>query len=354
MDGIDVALLETDGETVQRRGPSAAFPYSEEFRALLRQAVADAVGLTYRGERIGCLAEAERRLTELHAEAVLDFRRSAPEAADRIDVIGFHGQTVLHRPDQRLTVQLGDGEQLARLTGIDVVYDVRAADVSVGGEGAPLVPAYHGALADRLPGRPVAFLNIGGVANVTWIGPDTELIAFDTGPGNGLIDDWMLRHTGWAEDTDGKRALSGKVDAAVLRRLLMHPYFAAVPPKSLDRNAFSLAALDGLSVADGAATLVAFTARAVQRAVAHLPEAPKTWVVCGGGRRNPAIMAALAAELDAAVVPAEMLGLDGSSMEAEAWAFLAVRSLRGLPLTFPMTTGVPTPTTGGVLARSKR
>jgi anhydro-N-acetylmuramic acid kinase len=376
MDGIDVAMLVSDGETVFERGPSATFTYTPEERHRLRQALIGAQMLVERHLRPAWLADLERAVTERHAQVFRDFCREEGVDPAAIDAIGFHGQTVLHRPEQQLTVQIGDGPLLAKLTGIDVVYDLRAADVAAGGQGAPLVPVYHQALAERLPQRPVAFLNLGGVANITWVGtsgvrphshtlqptqvgsdPTDDrpgLVAFDTGPGNALLDDWMHRRTGKAQDTDGAMAQSGQIDEGVLRTLLSHPYFGALPPKSLDRNAFDLVPLNGLCAEDGAATLVAFTARAVRVAATFLPEAPKTWIVCGGGRRNPVLMAALAAELDAAVAPAEILGLDGDSMEAEAWAFLAVRSLKGLPISFPMTTGVPTPMTGGVLARGRR
>jgi anhydro-N-acetylmuramic acid kinase len=205
----------------------------------------------------------------------------------------------------------------------------------------------------RLPEGPVAVVNIGGVANVTWIGRDGTLIAFDTGPGNALIDDWMLRHTGQVVDTDGATASGGKVDDAALSALLMSPYFSRVPPKSLDRNAFAVEPVLGLGIADGAATLTAFTAVSLARARAHFPEEPRLWVICGGGRRNRTLMTMLAGQVESAVVPAEAVGLDGDAVEAEAWAYLAVRSLRRLPVTFPGTTGVALPTTGGELAKAE-
>ena len=352
MDGIDLALIETDGVGHVRRLGSGSVAYDEPFRARLRQALADAMGLTLRQGRPGCLAEVERELTDRHAVAALRFLGDRMLQPSAVDVIGFHGQTVLHRPEIGLTVQLGDGHLLAGRTGIDVVYDMRAADCAAGGEGAPLVPVYHQALVAKIPERPVAVLNIGGVANVTWIGRDGSLIAFDTGPGNALIDDWMFRHTGTALDPDGTTAGAGMVDEAVLHALLMHPYFAKPVPKSLDRNAFLPEIAQELPSADGAATLTAFTAEAVARAREHMPEEPKMWVVCGGGRRNRTLMRMLAARVENAVAPAEALGLDGDTLEAEAWAYLAVRSLDRLPITYPGTTGVPEPTTGGVLARA--
>jgi anhydro-N-acetylmuramic acid kinase len=198
----------------------------------------------------------------------------------------------------------------------------------------------------------VAVVNIGGVANVTWIGRDGTLIAFDTGPGNALIDDWMLRHAGKAVDADGATAAGGRADEAALTALLMSPYFGRLPPKSLDRNAFAIDPVLRLSLADGAATLTAFTAAGIARARAHFPEEPQLWIICGGGRRNRTLMAMLAAHVESAVVPAEAVGFDGDAVEAEAWAYLAVRSLKGLPITFPGTTGVAAPMTGGVVARA--
>jgi anhydro-N-acetylmuramic acid kinase len=371
MDGIDVALIETDGEEVLRRGPSATFPYSPEVRRQLEAAIEEAKSLERREARPGNLAAVERHLTELHADAVRRFLGDRKIDAASIDVIGFHGQTVLHKstlagvfvqatndgPPPRviedrlmLTVQLGDGALLAWLTGIDVVYDLRAADCAAGGQGAPLAPVYHRALAAKLPERPVALLNIGGVANATWIGRDGALLAFDTGPGNALIDDWMTRHTGASHDADGGAAAAGRIDEDALTALFTHDYFGRLPPKSLDRNAFSPEPVAGLSLEDGAATLTAFTAASIARAREHFPEQPQLWVVSGGGRRNKTLMAMIAERVEAAVAPAEAAGMDGDAMEAEAWAYLAVRSLRGLPITCPGTTGAPKPLSGGVRA----
>jgi anhydro-N-acetylmuramic acid kinase len=355
MDGVDVALIETDGEESLQRGRGATFPYSAEVRSQLKAAIEEAKGLERREARPGTLAGVEQQLTELHADAVRRFLADRALDAAAIDVIGFHGQTVLHRSAARhtLTVQLGDGALLARLTGIDVVYDLRAADCAAGGQGAPLAPVYHRALAARLPERPVVVLNIGGVANATWVGSDGTLIAFDTGPGNALLDDWMARHTGASVDTDGRAAAAGRIDEDALTALLTHDYFGKLPPKSLDRNAFSSEALAGLSPEDGAATLTAFTAVSIARAREHFPEQPKLWVISGGGRRNKTLMAMIAERVEAAVAPAEAAGMDGDAMEAEAWAYLAVRALQGLPITFPGTTGVPRPMTGGVRAAAK-
>lgn len=352
MDGIDIALIETDGGAHVRRLGAASTAYPDDFRNRLRQALTDAQSLNDRSARPGCLAGVERELTERHAEAALRFIGDCMLQPNAIDVIGFHGQTVLHKPAAGLTVQLGDGRLLARTAGIDVVYDMRAADMAAGGEGAPLAPAYHRALATKLPQRPAVFLNVGGVANVTWIGADDTLIAFDTGPGNAMIDDLVLRTTGKPCDEDGRLAARGKVDERVVHAFLMHPYFAKPVPKSLDRNAFAPELVEGLSVEDAAATLTAFAVEAIVKARQHMPAEPALWIVCGGGRRNRTLMRMLAARVENAVVPAEAVGLDGDTLEAEAWAYLAVRSLDGLPMTWPGTTRVATPTTGGLLARA--
>jgi anhydro-N-acetylmuramic acid kinase len=350
LDGIDVALVETDGEDIVRRGPFLSVPYDEAQRELLRQALQQAVSLRERHVPPGPLAEAEQALTRWHATAVQAWSEKVKVSLSNIDIIGFHGQTVLHRPEKRLTVQLGDGGRLADMLRVPVVHDMRAADVAAGGQGAPLVPVYHRALAASIAERPVAFVNIGGVANVTWIGGDGEMLAFDTGPGNALIDDWMKAQTGVPVDRDGQMALSGRVDEASVAQFLGDAYFERPAPKSLDRNSFAGIRLDGLSAADGAATLVAVSARAIAASRAHFPADPALWIICGGGRHNKALMQALKS-LVPRVEPAESFGFNGDAMEAEAWAYLAVRSLKGLPLSFPGTTGVPASTTGGVLVR---
>ncbi len=350
LDGIDVAALETDGDAHVRRGPSMTIPYDADMRRALSIALAEAQSLKARSARPNSLADVEQRLTEHHAAAVAAFLDRQGMARDAVDIIGFHGQTVLHRPERGLTVQLGSGPLLAKLTGRPVAYDMRAADVAAGGQGAPLAPAYHRALASALPERPIALINIGGVANATWIGRDGRLLAFDTGPGNALIDDFMMRRTGAARDNNGEFAARGSISQETVRAYLSHPFFAAPPPKSLDRNAFNGAMIDGLSLEDGAATLAAFTAAAIARAREHMPEEPQMWVISGGGRRNRTLMTMIAGLVENAVVPAEAAGFDGDALEAEAWAYLAVRCVRGLPITFPGTTGAPKPMTGGVLA----
>ena len=332
-DGVDAAIIDTDGERVCGFGPALFQPYPEALRRAVLRAMADPA-----------LAEHDP-LAELEA-AVTQANLAAAQAGP-VELVGMHGQTVLHRPERRFTRQIGDGAVLARALGTPVVDRFRDADVAAGGQGAPLVPLFHRALLADQAG-PVAVLNLGGVGNVTFIDGDT-LVAFDTGPANAPIDDWTARHTGAAFDRDGALAAAGRVDATVLAALLGHPYFARPAPKSLDRNAFAFDSVARLSPADGAATLTAFTAAAVARALDHLPRAPRQWWVGGGGRHNPALMRNLAEAVRAPLAPVDQLGWDGDALEAQAFAFLAVRSRRGLPLSLPTTTGVPAAMRGGRL-----
>lgn len=351
LDGVDVALIDTDGEAIASFGPVGYRAYSPAERAILREALDMAVDIKDRHARPGIVADAEALVTRAHAEAVDEFiSRNALRRGD-VDIVGFHGQTVLHRPAEHLTVQIGDGAMLARTLKLPVVSDFRAADVAAGGEGAPFVPAYHKALALRSRcDFPVAILNIGGVANMTYIDGET-LIACDTGPGNALLDDFMLRQTGDAVDRDGTRAAKGTPDRDWVARALKHPFFALRPPKSLDRNDFVAFSIDGLSTEDGAATLTAFTAASIAQIVPLLPQPPRSWIVVGGGANNPTLLKMLSDELaPATLVTGNALGWSGDAIEAQAFAYLAVRSLNKLPLTYPGTTGVKMPLTGGVLA----
>ncbi len=321
-------------------------PYDPALRRDLRALLDRAAGIAADDP---FLADCVDRLTARHVEAV---RAVAWQA----DLIGFHGQTILHRPRRPgsnhapFTWQVGDAARLARETGLSVAYDFRGADVAAGGQGAPLVPIVHAAMARELP-KPLAVLNLGGVANVTWIGAEGDLIAFDTGPANGPLDDWARKATGEEYDRDGRLALTGQPDGGVLARLIGHPYLAAPPPKSLDRldfdRALKEAGAGALSPADGAATLVAFAAVCVAAAARHFPAPPLQWLVAGGGRRNPAMMRALASALTEPVRPVEVAGWNGDALEAQAFGVLAARVWRGLPLTFPGTTGVAEPLRGG-------
>ncbi|MET0709065.1 MAG: anhydro-N-acetylmuramic acid kinase [Tardiphaga sp.] len=353
LDGVDIALIETDGRKVRAFGPSGYRPYSEPERAVLRQALAEAVHLTERDGRPGILAEAERVVTSAHAEAVAGFAAQNHIARENVDIVGFHGQTVLHRPAERLTVQIGDATALARAIHIPVMHDFRAADVAAGGQGAPFVPVYHRALAQAL-GRegPIAVVNIGGVSNITYIDGDDVLIACDTGPGNALLDDFMFRSVGEPFDCEGRLAAQGVVDDAWVARGLAHPFFAVPPPKSLDRNDFAGLVLRDMAAADGAATLTAFTAAAIASIAPLLPKPPQGWVITGGGARNLTMLRMLRERLaPASVEAADALGWSADAMEAQAFGFLAARGLKGLPLSYPATTGVPIPMTGGLVAR---
>lgn len=343
LDGVDAAMLETDGAGMIRRGASLTLPYDAQTRALLRGAIDAALGVAAGAPVPQSIREAERVLTERHADAV----KALVDKAGPAELIGFHGQTILHRPDRHWTWQIGDGALLARLTSIDVINDFRSADVKAGGQGAPLIPLYHAALAGAagLP-APLAVVNIGGVGNVTYISGDTVL-AFDTGPGNAPIDDWMHRHTSTPVDKGGAFARTGKIGDAALAAMLAVPFFDRKPPKSLDRMDFGFTAVEALPPADGAATLTAFTAASIARAREHFPEPVATWVVTGGGRHNGFLMDQLRARVNAPVLTTEDVGWDGDAMEAEGFAYLAMRSLRGLPLSLPTTTGVAQPLTGG-------
>lgn len=353
LDGVDAALVETDGERVARLGPALTLPYAPALRRDLRRLLDLAPGLSADDP---FLRACERRLTEAHAEAVRRVLARAPRGEARwpaADLVGFHGQTILHRPRDRRTWQIGDAAWLARELGLTVAHDFRSADVAAGGQGAPLMPVAHAAFAAGLP-RPLAVLNLGGVGNVTFLGADGGMLAFDTGPANGPLDDWARRR-GMEYDRDGRLALAGRADGAVLGRLMAHPYLAQPPPKSLDRLDFDRALREAgageLGAEDGAATLVAFCAVCVAAAARHLPEEPLQWLVAGGGRRNPALMRALAAALTAPVRACEAAGWNGDALEAQGFAVLAARVERGLALTFPGTTGVAGPLAGGRLAR---
>jgi anhydro-N-acetylmuramic acid kinase len=338
MDASDVALLQTDGESVLRAGPWMSRPYPTGLREALLGLATDAPDLP----------GYEAQVTQAHIDLVRDFCSAQHIDRATIDCIGFHGQTIKHEPHLGRTWQLGDGARMARELGCVVINRFRDEDLRCGGQGAPFAPAYHRALtlAHRIE-QPVAVLNIGGVSNVTLISGD-DTYACDCGPGNALIDDWVRARADVAYDEGGRLAASGSVDTQVLADLMNHPYFEIRGAKSLDRNHFSLEPVTQLSVADGAATLVAFTARAIASAARMLPVQAHTWVVVGGGRLNRTLVSRIQVELSCPVLVAEDLGWSGDAIEAQAFAYLAVRALRGLPLSWPTTTGVREPTSGGV------
>jgi anhydro-N-acetylmuramic acid kinase len=342
MDGIDVAVIKTDGGGTVEAGAGASYPYDDALGRHLRQVIAT----PYVAEHEP-LEALEQAVTRAHAEAVLRFMREHGLKARHVDVIGLHGQTVFHRPQRRFTRQLCLGPLAAEITGITTVNRFRHADVAAGGEGAPLVPLYHQALAASLP-QPLMVLNLGGVANVTYLDGDT-VIAFDTGPASALLDDFVRQRTGAAFDADGRLSGAGRVDQPILARLMDNPFFARPAPKSLDRQDFHARAglVDSLSDADGAATLAAFTVEAAARALDHVPKRPSRWLVAGGGRLNRTFMRLFAERLGVPAAPVESVGWDGDFLEAQCFGYLAVRSLAGLPLSLPTTTGVPVPQPGG-------
>jgi anhydro-N-acetylmuramic acid kinase len=346
LDGVDVACIETDGLAHVEPLEFSYFPYSETLRAKIRACF---------GARVKTpdIIDAELELTLAHINAVKEFMAAHGLTPKDIHLIGFHGQTITHDPDHQFTWQLGAGDLLARETGIDVVYDFRTADVAAGGQGAPLIPIYHWARAfSSNVTFPVAILNIGGVSNVTWLGRvEGELLAFDCGPGNALIDDIVLKATGERFDKDGAIALSGKADPEILSRWLSHPFFGKRPPKSLDRGAWDTKTISNLPLADAVATLTDFTVAAIAQGATYFPEPATAWYVTGGGRLNAAIMQGLRAQLKCNVKPVEALGWNGDALEAEGFAYLAVRSVLGLPLSYPTTTGVVRSLSGGKIVR---
>ncbi|MEM6832757.1 MAG: anhydro-N-acetylmuramic acid kinase [Sphingomonadales bacterium] len=343
MDGIDIAAISTDGDSILARSGGAMMPYPPQVRSALAAALETARSL---GTKTDALDGLGAQITRLHADVVKDFL--SKHSALQPDVIGFHGQTVLHRPERRLTWQIGDGSLLAELTGIPVVWDVRAKDVASGGQGAPLASAYHAAIVDDE--QPVAILNLGGVANITWVSPNGDLMAMDCGPANALVDMWVATHDAGKFDEGGRIAARGSVREDILTNMADNPFFDAPPPKSLDRLDFDLGPVRGLNLSDGAATLTAFTAEAVWIAQTHFPEPVGRWLVTGGGRHNQVLMEMIQSRVSAPVEPIEAAGYDGDLLEAEAFAFLAVRSMQGKPLTFPSTTGAPEPLPGGILS----
>ena len=352
LDGVDCALIETDGKSFVRPLEFVTMPYQPKAREEIRACFG------IKNRRDPKVLTAEKLITFKHIEAVQALLHESGKSARQIDVIGFHGQTIYHAPLERMTVQIGDGDRMARELGIDVIDDFRSADVKAGGEGAPLAPLYHAA---RIRGAgialPVAVLNIGGVANVTYIGEgEDDILAFDTGPGNALMDDWVKSKTGEPYDKDGALAAAGNVVPVFLQDWLRHPYFTRRPPKSLDRDEWDIADLGRMaqgmgeiSVEDGAATLLQFTAQAIVQSLDHLPQKPNSWYACGGGRHNKALIARLDGMLGGAMENVDDLGWNGDATEAECFAYLAVRSLLGLPISLPTTTACPAPMSGGTL-----
>ncbi len=344
MDGIDVSVVDTDGRHFFKSVSDLTIPYSDEFRVSLRKILGGS----------GPIQIVSDDLTFQHAEAVKEILNRNKLSVYDVDIIGFHGHTILHKPEKEITWQIGDGKKLAKLTSINVVADFRSDDVAKGGEGAPLTPLFHTLIAPQE--RPLCVLNLGGVSNITWVGRSADvdsdnlfenLLAFDSGPGNALINDWVETHYKQPFDYDGAIASEGAINKDIVKELMKNDYFDRLPPKSLDRQQFNVSILKQLSPADGAATLSAFTAQSIKRAVSFLPEPPKLWVVVGGGRHNHFLMSLISDYLDSPVIKSEVIGLNGDYIESQAFAYLAVRSLKRLPISGPSTTGVSTPLTGG-------
>lgn len=353
LDGVDAALIRTDGETIAEFGAGETRVFSADERAVLQAAVTAALSWNFHGEEPDFTA-AEAVLTTSHAELVQAVIAASGLALSQISMVGFHGQTVLHRAPsggrRGRTRQIGNAQALADRLGIDVVHDFRSDDMAAGGQGAPLATLYHAALAqqDALE-LPLAVLNLGGVANVTWMAADSEPVAFDTGPANGLIDAWCQQRLGLSHDFDGQLAARGRIDPQALKQLMKHPFFEKAPPKSLDRWDFTLAPVQHLGDADGAATLTAFTARTVAAAIDGLGQ-PRRILVTGGGRLNPVLMKMLGEAMGVMPEPVEAVGWRGDLLEAEAFAWLAARVAAGLPTSLPSTTGASRPVCGGRIA----
>lgn len=341
LDGVDVAVIDTDGERIAGFGPAATYPHAEA----TREAVRAVFGATRRSAATDAATGA---ITTAHIDAVRRFVLEQGVDLASIDIVGFHGQTITHRPREGFTWQIGDGAALARALGRPVVGDLRSADVAAGGQGAPLVPVFHQALARDLD-LPVAVVNIGGVANVTWVGGDGRLVAFDTGPGNAPIDDWVRRRSDQLFDVDGELAARGEVQQAAVCVFRDSSYFSNKPPKSLDRNEFNLSLSNVLKLEDGAATLTYCTCLGLSLAEAHFPAPAKIWILCGGGARNETIRRWLGQLVEGRVATGTEYGWNIDALEAQAFGFLAVRHLRRLPYSFPQTTGAAVPVVGGIL-----
>ncbi len=352
LDAVDMAVIETDGHDILSFGPAGEMKLDGETRAVIEDAIEDAFDWKRDEEEPDSFEDARMAVADAHLAAALGFMAVNGVKSSALDLVGVHGQTVLHEaptPDlPGRTVQLIDAASVAEGLGVTTAFDFRSADVAAGGQGAPLAPVYHAALVRKAGMEgPVAVLNLGGVGNITLIRADGELEAFDTGPANGMVDLLVQSRMKKRMDEGGRLAAAGAVDQAVLDAYLAHPYFEASGPKSLDRFDFSLDPVTQLSLEDAAATLTAFAAQAVALGVARCSEQPKEIVVCGGGRHNPVLLAAIRDRVGVPVSTAEDKGWRGDSIEAEAFAFLAARCRLGLPISFPGTTGVSAPMTGG-------
>lgn len=339
-DGVDAALLHTDGELLIDVLGGITLPYDDDMRSrLLDASQHDAPTVE--------VLRLERDITKHHAAAVAQLLARSELADRRPEVIGFHGHTIRHVPREGLTMQIGNPWLLAEETGLKVVADFRRNDIALGGQGAPLASMFHRALFLK-EAPPVGVLNLGGVANITWLGPDNAIIAGDTGPGCGLLDEWVQEMAGLPHDRDGKLALAGKVHREIVAAALAEKFFAKPLPKSADRFEFDHIDVSMLSVEDGAATLCAVTAGAIHAAAKKLPAMPTTLWVTGGGVHHPLLMSMLG-DFFGSVRCVSDRGQNPDTLEAECFAWLAVRHVRGLTLTMPETTGCRVAATGGMI-----
>ena len=334
--GVDIAVISTDGVDVYDISQSETFPYEDDLREKMRHIFsldpADE-------DNFAIFAEVEKEFTEFNARVAKDFIKFSDKT---VDVIGFTGHTIRHRPHEHYTYQIGDGQLLAALTGVRVVNNFRRADIFAGGQGGPMYPVYHEALCSDIE-KPVVVVNVGGVTGITWLGRNGEMMAFDTGPGNAQINDWVLKRGSQQMDYNGKLAITGTVNEKIVANLMRHKFFAKYPPKAVDRGEFKnkLEHLEGLSLEDGAATVTAFVAESIAYSIGFfVPELPKEVIICGGGAKNPTLVRFLRQRLkDIEVTTGREIGWDTESIEAQACAYLAVRRLFGMPSTFPSTTG---------------
>ena len=344
LDGVDASIIKTDGVDVFDFGSSINVPYGDELRAKLQKLLNSSVDVVNDLEFINNL---EKEFTLFNAKVVEELLL---DYDGKIDLIGFSDLTFHHDPKNHISYQLGDGQLLSDLTQIKVVNRFRTADVRLGGQGSPLIPIFYSALTSKMQ-KPVVVLNIGGISSVSWFGQNGEMLAFDSGVGNGVINDWILKHSGEQIDYNGRFAAMGKVDEQVLSCLMRHKYFDVLPPKSVDVNIFKekLENLEGLSIEDGAATATAFVAESITSSLKkYVEEMPKEIIITGGGAKNPTLMRMIRQRLSGIeVVSAADVDWDVSALEAQAFAFLATRRLSYMPNSFPTTTGVIEPTIGG-------
>jgi anhydro-N-acetylmuramic acid kinase len=358
LDGIDVAMLETDGVTISRFGGTYFRPYTRGEREIIQAATQAALAWNFKGVPPNIFAQAEQLVDEAHIDAVSGYMTENNLTHEDISLIGYHGQTLLHRPPDGQktgqTLQMGRGDRLATALKIDTIYDFRSADMKMGGQGAPLAPIYHAALLKNAGiSIPAAIVNIGGVSNITIVDQTGNIMASDCGPGNGPLDTWMSNNGLGEYDQDGNVSQSGSPDFRLIDKWLERPFFKKPIPKSADRWDFDvLEDLSNFSIESGAATLATFTAVSILETVRSSGQTIEKLIVCGGGRKNGAIMGALMEMELGVVLSAEKAGFRGDDIEAEAFAYLAARSLNGLPLSYPTTTGVSNPVSGGVLTKA--